>query len=98
MNAGRTANKRRGVALYEQLGPGYPLPGDCRPSSLGTPSRVLSGPRPNYMILKINLGAYEAGICQIAMIRLVGVKDGVVQWRALAYSRAAPGLPTNARH
>lgn len=100
MNAGRTANKRRGVALYEQLGPGYPLPGGLQTFLSGhTVTSVVRGRDQNYMILKINLGAYEGrNLSNSDDFGLVGVKDGVVQWRALAYSRAAPGLPTNARH
>ena len=64
-----------------------------------TVTSVVRGRDQNYMILKINLGAYEGrNLSNSDDFGLVGVKDGVVQWRALAYSRAAPGLPTNARH
>jgi hypothetical protein len=96
MNAGRTANKRRGVALYEQLGPGYPLPGGLQTFLSGhTVARVVRGRDQSYVILKIDLGAYEGrNLSNSDDFGLVGVRDGVVQWRALDYSRASPRLLT----
>jgi hypothetical protein len=99
MNAGRTTNKRRGVALYEQLGPGYLLPGGLQTFLSGhTVASVVRGWDQNYVILKIDLGAYEGrNLANSDDFGLVGVRDGVVQWRALDYSLASPRLPTKAR-
>ena len=99
MNAGRTANKRRGVTLYEQLVPGYPLPGGLQTFLSGhTVESVVRGRDQDYVILKIDLGAYEGrNLSNSDDFGLVGVRGGVVQWRALDYSRASPRLLTKAR-
>jgi hypothetical protein len=96
MNASRIANKRRGVALYEHLGPGYPLPGGLTSFLSGhAVANVFRGRDQNYVILKIDLGAYEGrNLSNSNDYGLIGVRDGVVRWRALEYSRASPRLPT----
>jgi len=99
MNASRAANKRRGVALYDQLRPGYSLPGGLQSFlSRHAIANVLRSRDPNYVILRIDLGAYEGrNLSNSDDFGLVGVRDGVIQWRALEYSRASPRVLAKAR-
>ena len=99
MNGARGAHRRAGPALYAQLAPGYRLPGGLHGFlSQHGGVRAIHGRDPDYVILKVDLGGYPSrNLSNTEDFGLVGVRGGVVAWRALDYSQAAPQLPPPAR-
>lgn len=95
MNSSRAARQRSGAALYQQLTPGYRLPGGLK-GFLLTRSGVdaVRGAAPNYAVLKIDMGGYPTkNLSNFKDFGLVGVRNDVVVWRSLDYSAASPRLP-----
>ena len=99
MNSGRSAHQRAGAAFYAQLAPGYRLPDAPRRfASEHAGVRAMRGSDPDYVVLKIDLGGYSSrNLANVEDFGLVGVRNGIVAWRAVEYGLASPRLPPVAR-
>lgn len=99
MNSSRARHQRAGAALYQQLAPGYPLPGGLKTFLRGRSGvDVIKGSAPGYAVLRINMGGGPTrNLANFEDFALVGVRNDRVEWRSLEYSRASPQLPAKAR-
>jgi hypothetical protein len=98
MNSTRSRHKRAGTALYNQLAPGYRLPGGLRAFlRMRSGVAVINGSTPGYAILRINMGGEPTrNLSNFEDFGLVGVRNDRVEWRSLEYSPASPQLPVRA--
>jgi hypothetical protein len=99
MNGARARHQRAGTALYQQLAPGYRVPGGLKAFLRGRSGvDVVKGSAPGYAVLRINMGGGRTrNLANFEDFALVGVRNDRIEWRSLEYSRASPRLPMKAR-